>query len=487
LTVDGSPTSRKTDPTEADRVFCKGGGRHDVNAGSEDGFPDRHHRQPSTVNRQPSTANPLPHRLFLFDVDGTLVDAGGAGKRSFTSAFEDVLGSRDAFAGITMSGRTDPWIFRTAAKIALGRDATPGEEAAFIERYLGILVDGVASSPAYRVLPGVPDVLHALSTRPSCLLGLATGNYERGARLKLERGGLNAFFAFGGYGSDDVDRAVLTRRAIERGTAAAGGPARTVVVGDSPHDAAAARANGVEVALVGSGWTPHDELRALAPDFFFESMEDAPAVVAALLGIAGGIRATTGDLGRAVECVRSGGVLGYPTATLYGLGGDALDPAVAGRVARIKGGREAPFLVLASGPDEALGLAREPSATARRLASAFWPGPLTLVLHAADRVPAHLVGPEGTVAVRVDGHSFCLALTAAAGRPILSTSANRSGGVAPGRAGDVEQAVVAATDLFVADPSPLGGRASTLARVDGDRVTVLREGAIPAQDVEGRR
>jgi L-threonylcarbamoyladenylate synthase len=170
----------------------------------------------------------------------------------------------------------------------------------------------------------------------------------------------------------------------------------------------------------------------------------------------------------------------YPTSTLYGLGGDATDPSVAARIRGIKGNREAPFVLLAASPQDAFALAADVPEAARRLADRHWPGPLTLVLPAADHVPATVTGPDGTIAVRVDPHPFPRALAKAAGCPLISTSANLAGRPAPGTSDAVAPDIVGACDLFVVDPAPLGGRPSTLVRVVGDRITVLREGALPA-------
>ena len=427
-----------------------------------------------------------PTRLFLFDVDGTLVDSGGAGRRAMTRTFAEVFGVADAFQGIEFSGRTDPSIIREAMQRTLGRATTPDEDRGFLARYMALLRDEVAATDRYRVLPGVPRLVEGLASRPDCLLGLCTGNYEEGARIKLERAGLNAFFGFGGYASDSEDRAVLTGLSWQRGLALAGqrgdgpsvGATTALVIGDSPLDARAARANGLPFALVASGWTSAGDLRAEQPDLFFDSFDDWGAGIARLLGTGDGLRAGIGDVERAADCVRAGGVIAYPTATLYGLGGDALDPAVAARVRAIKGGREAPFIVLAEGIEAALALTRAPSATTLRLANAFWPGPLTLVLPAAGHIPAHAIGPDGTIAVRVDAHPFARALAARAGVPILSTSANRSGEAPPGAPDDVPDRIVAACDLFVVDDQPLAGRPSTVARVTGDVVEILREGAV---------
>lgn len=431
-----------------------------------------------------SLSAPSPVRAFLFDVDGTLVDSGGAGLRAMRRAFTEVVGVEDPFRGDSFTGRTDPHIFRTAVERHLRRTATPAEEREFFDRYLRSLAREVPESPRYRVLPGIVAVLEALSARPGCLLGLCTGNLEEGARIKLARADLNRFFAFGGFGSDDPDRAALTRVAIERARVAAGGPVDPLVIGDSPHEVTAARRNGVRVALVATGWTPREALRALDPDLFFESFADEEATVARLLDLGDSLRAGVADVARAVDVVRRGGVILHPTSTLVGFGGDAMDPAVVARVRGLKGGRDTPFLVLVPSAEAAWSLASEVPEAARRLASRFWPGPLTLVLPASDRVPRHLAGPDGTVAVRVDSHPFARALAAAAGVPLLSSSANRSGEPPPSAPDEVSRDLVLACDLFIEDHGALEGRPSSVVRVRDDRVEVLREGAISRGDIE---
>ncbi|MBL6975039.1 MAG: threonylcarbamoyl-AMP synthase [Deltaproteobacteria bacterium] len=422
-------------------------------------------------------------KAFLFDIDGTLITTGGAGRAAMSRAFEDLFKVPDPFHGDTFSGKTDPIIFRTAAVRHFGRNPTPDEERAFTEHYIECLPEDLAASPDYRVLPGVDRLLEALSARPDCLLGLCTGNMEPGARLKLKQGDLNRFFEFGGYGSDSGDRAELTRLACERAVRLAGGPVEPLVVGDSTRDEKAARDNGYAVALVATGWTEPEVLRELAPDFFFDSFEDTECAVARLMGLGEGLRADPDHLERAVHRLRQGGVIIHPTSTLYGFGGDATNPAVAARIRGLKGGRAGPFIVLASDTDAALSLAAEVPDGALALARDFWPGPLTLVLPAAKGVLPGVQAPDGTFAVRVDPHPVARDLCRALDRPLLSTSANRSGAPPPGRAADVDAALVAATDLFIEDAAPLAGAPSTVVRFAPQGLEVLREGAISAADL----
>lgn len=422
-------------------------------------------------------------RAFLFDIDGTLIRAGGAGKEAFARAWEAVFDVPHGFDSFAFAGCTDPAIFADGARVALGREATAGETDAFFAAYLGLLSGIVNGAARYRVLPGIERVLEGLAARPGCLLGLCTGNIEPGARIKLQRGDLNRFFSFGGFGSDSPDRAALTKAAWKRAETLAGGPVDAIVIGDSIRDHAAAKANGLPVALVATGGTDLATLQALQPDLLFESFADWEVSLARLLRLGEGLRAGVDEVERAARIVRAGGVIVYPTATLYGLGGNALDPAPADRIRMIKGTREAPFLLLAEDAEAAFALAREVPDAARYLADAFWPGPLTMAIAAAPGLPPQVIGPGGTVAVRVDPHPFCRALCAAVGGPVLSTSANRSGSPPPSCAGDVDPYVVGASDLFVADPAPLAGAPSTLVRVDGAIVEVIRPGALPEADI----
>ncbi len=425
------------------------------------------------------TASRRPTRAFLFDVDGTLIRAGGAGKDAFVAAWQQVFPQPHAFDAFRFDGCTDPGILADGARAALGRDATPAETEAFFATYLDLLPRIIDGAERYRVLPGIPQVLEGLAARPDCVLGLCTGNLEAGARVKLERGGLNRFFAFGGFGSDSMDRAALTRVAWRRAEAMAGGPVEAWVIGDSPRDYAAAKANGLPVALVATGGTDPAALAALRPDLLFPSFEDWEAGLARLLGLGDGLRCGSRDVARAARVVREGGVLVYPTETLYGLGGDGLDPAPAMRIRSIKGARETPFLLLCADADAAFSLAAQVPDTARVLADAFWPGPLTMVLPARPGLPDTVVGRHGTVAVRVDSNPFCRALCRAIEGPLLSTSANRTGQPPPSRSQDVEPFVVGASDLFVTRRRPLVGRPSTLVAVTGAVVDMLRPGAVP--------
>jgi phosphoglycolate phosphatase-like HAD superfamily hydrolase len=216
-------------------------------------------------------------KLFLFDIDGTLVGTGGAGLRALERAVEELHGVSRSCAGLRADGKTDPAIVVEIFE-CIGRACGDADIAAVLERYLEHLAVEVAATDRYQVMPGVREALDLLDGRGE-LLGLATGNIERGAEIKLARGDLWRRFGFGGYGSDSLDRARLVARAIERAEARAGRPfdRREVwVIGDTPRDVDAAHRCGAQAAGVATGPYRPDALRAAGAEVVFETLEELP-------------------------------------------------------------------------------------------------------------------------------------------------------------------------------------------------------------------
>ncbi len=200
--------------------------------------------------------------VLLFDIDGTLVSAGGAGRRAIERAFADHLGTSDVFADLVFAGMTDPLIVRTGLGI-VGRDVEPALVDAILASYVPYLAEELTKTTLYKLYPGVPELLGALRGRTRVAIGLGTGNLEQGARLKLARGGIDGHFAFGGYGSDHEERSEIIRIGAERGAASLGErreDCRVVVIGDSLRDVDAALAVGAECLAVATSTTPADEL-----------------------------------------------------------------------------------------------------------------------------------------------------------------------------------------------------------------------------------
>ena len=193
-------------------------------------------------------------------------------------------------------------------------------------------------------------------------------------------------------------------------------------------------------------------------------------------------------LGPAAAHLRAGGLLAYPTETVYGLGSRAREGEVRA-LAELKGRRaDKPFLLLVSSREmaEAYGLAFNASAAA--LARAFWPGPLTLVLPGGGgRLPDTLRGPEGGIAVRWTSHPHVARLVAALGEPLTSTSANRPGGpTAPGPDAIVREFTVAVAvgRLLVLDGGVLGNRPpSTVIDCTTSTPRIVRAGALPVTEL----
>lgn len=184
----------------------------------------------------------------------------------------------------------------------------------------------------------------------------------------------------------------------------------------------------------------------------------------------------------ALAVLRSGGIVAYPTETFYGVGGDARRADAARAVFALKGraGSEPLPLVL---PDAGWleHVAVELTDLARRLAAAFWPGPLTVVVRAASWVPAEVHGGTGSVGVRVSPHPVAAALARGLGAPLVATSANRSG-QPPARRADEVRAVF--PDLVVVDGGQTpGGAPSTVVDATGRAPVLLRPGAIPWQQI----
>ena len=174
-------------------------------------------------------------------------------------------------------------------------------------------------------------------------------------------------------------------------------------------------------------------------------------------------RSATGEIAAAVEALRAGGLVAYPTDTLYGLGADALNEAAVERVFEAKGRPQGmPLPLLISDAEQLPMVAASVPDAALTLAGAFWPGGLTLVLPVSDAVPPLVTARGWKVAVRLPDHPVPRALAEGLGRPITGTSANRSGGPEPRTAAGVREALGEAVDVGAGHGAVAGG-----ALVDG--------------------
>jgi len=226
-------------------------------------------------------------RLILFDIDGTLIQAHGAGHRSLVRAMRDVFGTAGPHDDYDWRGKTDPQIVCDLLRQAAVPDhlITTGLAECF-DRYRRHLEETLANGHRVDILPGVAEVLQALHGRQDALVGLLTGNVEPGAVAKLRPTGLLPFFRVGAYGSDDADRRRLPAIARDRATAVTGhaiGFSEIAVVGDTPLDVDCARACGARAVAVATGQHTVAELAVCDPDAVFTDLAEVEAVVRALL------------------------------------------------------------------------------------------------------------------------------------------------------------------------------------------------------------
>jgi phosphoglycolate phosphatase-like HAD superfamily hydrolase len=219
----------------------------------------------------------MPDRLaILFDIDGTLINSGGAGAASWREAFQELYGVPADIGAYTDAGMTDPEVGRLTFEKVIGRKPSPRELGRLLARRNAILPRAVAESKGYRVLPGVAGLLPRLCEE-GYLLGLTTGGVETAAHIKLARGDLNHYFHFGGYGSDSTERKELTRKALDRASTILTHrllPDEVLVVGDTPKDIEAAHAAGALAVGVATGSNSKEELAQAGADYVLGTLEE---------------------------------------------------------------------------------------------------------------------------------------------------------------------------------------------------------------------
>jgi phosphoglycolate phosphatase len=230
------------------------------------------------IMRPPEGLSVPAPKLVLFDIDGTLVLTGGAGLRAMNRAAQAVVGTADLLDGIQVAGRTD-WIILQDAVAKIGRALDDELFASLRDAYLSHLREEIAEpgEGARGVMPGIPDLLDALGSRHDVLLGLLTGNFVEGARIKLEHFDLWRHFRCGAFGDDAADRNALVPVAVDRARACGFDTISyedVVVIGDTPHDVACARAVGALPVAVATGNYSVEQLRETGADVVFEDLSD---------------------------------------------------------------------------------------------------------------------------------------------------------------------------------------------------------------------
>ena len=203
---------------------------------------------------------PAMKPLVLFDIDGTLLRTGGAGRQAMDDAFLAVHGWTRATEGVPIGGSTDGAICAGVAR----KHAAEVDVPAVRERYLERLVERLGDGARVEVCPGVFELIAALEGRAH--IALLTGNWSAGAALKLGAAGLGGVFPWGAYAEDAVDRNALLPIARERARGLGVQYGAAVIIGDTPADVACARAGHGKVIAVETGFGSAEELAKSAPD-----------------------------------------------------------------------------------------------------------------------------------------------------------------------------------------------------------------------------
>lgn len=198
-------------------------------------------------------------------------------------AFEDLYGVPDAFGRVEFSGRSDTAIFLDAAR-AHGVSSPEDELRRFVDAYLPHMHTALKETTG-RLMPGIVEALAALADRSDVIQGLGTGNFRRTGEAKIVHYGLAGFFpeCVGGFGDDHESRDELIRVGIERLCEGAE-RGRVVIIGDTPHDVAAARANGAFALAVATGRDSVDELLAAGADVALADLADTKRVLEIIAG-----------------------------------------------------------------------------------------------------------------------------------------------------------------------------------------------------------
>lgn len=222
----------------------------------------------------------------LFDIDGTLIQTGGAGHHAFKAAFHEVFGITEFPEGVPFAGRSDRAI-ATDVMDRAGIEPSPANWLRFYSEFTQRIEIALRECQG-RVLPGVVELLQILQQDEHAVLGLLTGNCEFGARAKTFAYGLEEYFSFGGYGDVRTHRNDIAAEALAAAqqfvmqtNGAAGEPlCGAMVIGDTPADVECGRAIDAFVVAVATGNSSAEELAACGPDLVLEDLGNAASLIA---------------------------------------------------------------------------------------------------------------------------------------------------------------------------------------------------------------
>lgn len=226
-------------------------------------------------------------RLLLFDIDGTLMNADGAGRAALRGAMLEVYGRTGPIDSFNFQGKTDPAIVRELLRTEGYSDhrVDDGLSRLWDHYCAGLDRELVARRARLQAYPGVRPLLAHARSDDRFTSALVTGNVEGGAWRKLRACRLDTSFSFGAFGSDSEDRNELPPLAIQRAATSTGtefDPEEVIVIGDTPADIGCARAAGVRVLAVATGGFSGEQLAGHEPDYLFNELSDLDEVVTAI-------------------------------------------------------------------------------------------------------------------------------------------------------------------------------------------------------------
>ncbi len=211
--------------------------------------------------------------LILFDIDGTLTRSDGVAKKAFDQVFSRLYQVENVSQSLSFAGKTDPMIIQEIFVSHLGRKPAAEESSKVKEAYVNVTQNDTAQGQSYKPLEGIELVLETLQALPNTFLGLATGNFEETAYMKLRCANLDHFFSYGGFGSDSHIRPELTRIGIERGKSLLpkdSYASKIVVIGDTVHDITSGKeSNAITVGII-SGATSRESFEEFEADYIFD-------------------------------------------------------------------------------------------------------------------------------------------------------------------------------------------------------------------------
>lgn len=216
-------------------------------------------------------------KLLLFDIDGTLLMSGGAGKRAMSKAFVILYGHDSVMESISMSGRTDDLILKEAYEKS-SVPFTKDELRRYKKIYFEILKKEILKPHTdKRLMPGIHRLLPLLNERNNISLGLLTGNWQQSGYIKIGHFGLQDYFPFGAFSDDSPIRHKLIPIAIKRFKEYSKmtiTPDNIFVIGDTPADIQCTKPYGVKSIAVGAAHHSIDELKQHDPDYIFKDLEE---------------------------------------------------------------------------------------------------------------------------------------------------------------------------------------------------------------------